>query len=76
MFPHYAGGERAERANVANDVVRVYLSPRGRYDGSGQGGGVGSGQAFSAHEYGPSGSHIDTNKLFKASVSFATDSKG
>jgi len=46
------------------------------YDGSGQGGGVGSGQAFSAKEYGPGGSHVDTTKPFKASVSFATDSNG
>ena len=53
-----------------------WLSTRGRYDGGGQGGGVGSGQAFSAKEYGPGGSHVDTNKPFKASVSFPTDGKG
>jgi len=46
------------------------------YDASGQGGGVGHGQAFSSKQYGPGGSHVDTNKPFRASVSFATDSKG
>ena len=47
-----------------------------RYDGGGQGGGVGSGQPFTSKEYGPGASHVDTDKPFRASISFATDSHG
>jgi hypothetical protein len=46
------------------------------YDGGGAGDGVGSGHVFSASEYGPGASHVDTNQPFRASISFATDPHG
>jgi len=46
------------------------------YDASGQGDGVGNGKAFTSAQYGPGGSHVDTNQPFRASISFATDGKG